>query len=78
MVSLEEDNRFNFIGSWIATAPRRLLYQSSPISNLPDSLEERIPMNQLPYLLQTSNQVLVGQVYYAQSWRPFFRPSDDW
>lgn len=65
-MSLAEDN-FNFTGFSIATAPPRLFYKSSPISNLPNSLEERIPVNQLPYLLQTSSKVLVGQVYYAQS-----------
>lgn len=79
MVSLEEDNILNPTSSSTDTeaVPPRLLYKSSPLSGLPDSLEERTFMSQLPYMLQTSGKSSVGQVYYAQSQLLFFRFSDE-
>lgn len=79
MVSLEEDNLFNSTSSSIDTeaALPGFLYKSSPLSGLPDSLEERMLMIQLPYVLQTSVKVPVSQVYYAQSQLQFFRFSDE-
>lgn len=63
MVFLEEDNLFNSTSFWIVTeAVPRPLYKSSPVSSFPYSLEERIPVNQLTYLLQTSSRVIVDQV----------------